>query len=235
MHTIAFDSIQINTPHFEACKERFERLIGGRPLYQSKDKCGFDLGNTVLSLHRDSGASRTHIAALTLASPGASHLQHPINNPLGLVLFASTGSENQRLRENHDLPGNGVHIDHLVLKTTDAELCIKTFQNQLGIRLALDQDKPEWGGRMLFFRAGKMTLEAIENATFKKHEFWGIALACDDLASHRKRLHDNGVYTSEIRDGRKPGTIVSTVKDDILALPVLLIEHLSNHDIGGKT
>ena len=37
------------------------------------------------------------------------------------------------------------------------------FNGELGIRLALDQDVPQWGGRMLFFRTGKLTLEVIAN------------------------------------------------------------------------
>ncbi|PKP76817.1 MAG: hypothetical protein CVT81_12815 [Alphaproteobacteria bacterium HGW-Alphaproteobacteria-3] len=44
--------------------------------------------------------------------------------------------------------------DHVVVMTPDAEACKTLFGDKLGIRLALDHTKPEWGVRQLFFRAG---------------------------------------------------------------------------------
>ena len=109
---------------------------------------------------------------------------------------------------------------------SDAEACIDLFRDQLGIRLALDKNVEAWGGRMLFFRGGKMTLEVIESSTDGQEEnvFWGVAYQCPSLAERVKVLQDAGVQVSALRDGRKPGTRVATLKSHDLGIPTLLIQ-----------
>ncbi len=125
-------------------------------------------------------------------------------------------------------------VDHLVLYSNDADACIATFaadpetsEPGLGLRLALDKRAPEWGGRMLFFRAGKFTLEVIQpNKPFAGADyFWGLALEVTQLESVHQRLSQAGVELSSVRTGRKPGTQVATVKSHQLGIPTLLIEH----------
>jgi len=115
----------------------------------------------------------------------------------------------------------------VVLHTSDADACIRLFGDEgLGLRLALDQMVPKWGGRMLFFRAGKLTLEVIQSldnpppADF----FWGLTFACADLETTLARLSANTVVHSPARDGRKPGTRVATLKSHNLGLPTLLLQ-----------
>ncbi len=118
-------------------------------------------------------------------------------------------------------------VDHIVVNTTDGDDIIRLFRDDLGIRLALDQTVEKWGGRMLYFRTGKFTIEVIdrqkEEQTDQPDSFWGIALQTPDLAATHARLVEAGVTISEVRTGRKPGTIVATPKSHTLGIPTLLI------------
>jgi len=117
--------------------------------------------------------------------------------------------------------------DHIVVMTSDAEACKKIFGEQLGIRLALDQSKPEWGVRQLFFRLGGVTLEIVEPLdTAKKPKadsFAGLAWRVPDMTSWRERLLGAGADVSDIRQGRKAGTQVATLKSFTHGVPTLLI------------
>ncbi|NIB43961.1 VOC family protein [Pseudomaricurvus alkylphenolicus] len=116
-------------------------------------------------------------------------------------------------------------VDHLVLYTSDADDCIRLF-GDLGMRLALDQTVPEWGGRMVFFRCGKLTLEIIEPGKGLKGAdyFWGIAYQAEDIEAVCARLSE--ATLSAVRDGRKPGTRVATLKSHHLGIPTLLVQQL---------
>ena len=85
---------------------------------------------------------------------------------------------------------------------------------------------PDWGGRMLFFRSGKLTLEIIESAEDHnvRDKFWGIAYQCANIDKTCERLAESGVQLSGIRAGRKAGTRVATVKSHCLGLPTLLVQ-----------
>jgi catechol 2,3-dioxygenase-like lactoylglutathione lyase family enzyme len=117
-------------------------------------------------------------------------------------------------------------VDHVVVKTQSADAAKTFYGDQLGIRLALEQDVPEWGGVQLFFRASSMSIEVIAtNKAPEEDELWGLALKTDDIEATHARLTENGVEISDIRDGRKPGTRVCTAKSHTLGVPTLLIEH----------
>ncbi|MEP5763140.1 MAG: VOC family protein [Halieaceae bacterium] len=121
-------------------------------------------------------------------------------------------------------------VDHIVLQTRDADDCIRLFgESGLGMRLALDQSVPEWGGRMLFFRCGKLTLEVIHNQEQppERDSLWGLTFLCPDLELTLATLDANGVEHSGLRAGRKPGTRVATVKSHDLGIPTLLLEPAS--------
>ena len=79
---------------------------------------------------------------------------------------------------------------------------------------------------MLFFRAGKLTLEVIESEGDAKsgNSFWGLAYQCQDLAGTIHTLGERGVAVSAMREGRKPGTLVATLKSHHLEIPTLLIQ-----------
>lgn len=117
--------------------------------------------------------------------------------------------------------------DHVVVMTSDAEACKKIFGEQLGLRLALDQSKPEWGVRQLFFRLGGVTLEIVEPLDASKKpaadSFAGLAWNVPDIAAWRERGLAGGADVSEVRPGRKEGTSVATLKNLTHAVPTLLI------------
>ena len=120
-------------------------------------------------------------------------------------------------------------VDHVVVQTKSAEAAKKFYGDQLGIRLALEQHVPDWGGTQLFFRTNSMSVEVL--ATEKAGDddrLWGLALKTEDIVATQKRLSDAGIAVSEVRDGRKPGTKVCTAKSHVLDVPTLLIEHPKN-------
>lgn len=219
-----FDQIQITVPDLDSARADYALLLDSRPANRTiegvAESC-FALANTVLTL-RQGAVETAEVAGLVLRDPDAGAALETRSNPLGLSVSVCDGSQSDALGERR----TSLAVDHLVLRTDSAQRCIDFFAEEMGIRLALDKTVPEWGGRMLFFRAGKMTLEVIESdkeAVAGSH-FWGIALQTDDLPALCQRLDNARVLHSEIRDGRKPGTRVATVKSHCLDLPTLLIE-----------
>ncbi|MAU62136.1 MAG: hypothetical protein CMI62_15560 [Parvibaculum sp.] len=117
--------------------------------------------------------------------------------------------------------------DHVVVMTPDAEGCRALFGDKLGIRLALDHTKPEWGVRQLFFRVGGLTIEVVEpldKAKAPKAEhFWGLAWKAENVGAVRDRLAAAGRDVSEVKPGRKEGTAVATIKPPTNGIPTILV------------
>ena len=120
-------------------------------------------------------------------------------------------------------------VDHIVVRTRSADAAKKFYGDQLGIRLALEQHVPDWGGTQLFFRASSMSIEVIASEKApEEDELWGLAFKTDTLEQTHQRLRAAGIAVSDIREGRKPGTRVCTIKSHTLDVPTLLIEHPSH-------
>lgn len=117
--------------------------------------------------------------------------------------------------------------DHVVVMTADADACKSLFGDKLGIRLALDHTKPEWGVRQLFFRAGGLTIEVVqpldEKRAPKADHFWGLAWKSDDVAAVAARLTAAGHDISEVKPGRKEGTLVASIKPPTNGIPTILV------------
>lgn len=234
----AFDRIVLAVPKLADAVEQFSALIGVPPVQDyspENPRAWWDLGNTALELRRDStgvagSSNAARIEAIVLRSTSASAADTPIENTLGLEVYICDGSATaSRLEQAPAAPPSSLRVDHLVLRTQDADACIALFALALGMRLALDKTVPEWGGRMLFFRTGKLTLEVIApeepGGRATQSAFWGIAYRHPDLTSLCTDLAARGVAVSEPREGRKPGTRVASVKSHALGIPTLLIEH----------
>jgi catechol 2,3-dioxygenase-like lactoylglutathione lyase family enzyme len=220
-----FERIAIDVPDLDLAIGDYRRLTGLEgvvPQLPGKGRVAwFGLGNTVVQLQvADCAAAR--ISALAFCADHAGARPGPVENGLQLDLLISDGRD-LSLPEGRQLATGDLVVDHLVLRTHEAEDCIALFRDRLGIRLALDRTVPEWGGRMLFFRAGKLTLEAIASEQVTRSAFWGIAYRCMDIEETAARLRDGGVALTDIREGRKPGTRVATVKSHCLDIPTLLI------------
>ena len=117
-------------------------------------------------------------------------------------------------------------VDHVVVTTQSSEAAKRFYGEQLGLRLALEQHVPDWGGTQLFFRSNAMSIEVIASEkSAPRDALWGLALKTDNIEMTHSRLRDSGVGVSEIRPGRKEGTLVCTVKSHTLDVPTLLISH----------
>ena len=119
-------------------------------------------------------------------------------------------------------------LDHVVINTNDPDGLISLYRDTYGIRLALDQTVEKWGGRMLFFRLNHTTLEVIGKEDDKEPQdsLWGLAWVVKDIAASYDRLISEGLEVTEVTDGRKPNTLVATVKSHTCNIPTLLIQHL---------
>lgn len=225
-----FDRIVFSVPNLPAAVEEYEHLFGRQPrvteLARGESAAQWALFNTVIELVQGE-ADSPRLQSIVFASPEASSEERPVTNSLGIDIRLCDGAASSAVRGKLTTEqGSGPAVDHLVLRTDDAPACIELFSGELGIRLALDKTVPEWGGRMLFFRAGKLTLEVIESDTdaASGSVIWGLAYQYPDLAEFVAQLAARGVETSAIRAGRKPGTLVSTLKSHNLKIPTLLIQ-----------
>lgn len=120
--------------------------------------------------------------------------------------------------------GPAPRVDHVVVVTGDPERAAANFGARLGLDLRLDRATGH-GFRGLFFRCGDAVVEVIVPGEPPEgpDAFGGLAWRVTDLVATRERLAAEGVELSEVREGRKPGTRVTTVRDPDLAIPTLLI------------
>ena len=226
----SFDRIVIAVPELEAAVSEYQTLLGAIfwlvPGNNSQPRAWLGLANVTLELRQQAVAQPT-IIALVFAGDAPPDTSIDVANALELPLSICDGVDTASFRQAQGESQNpSLSVDHIVLRTADADACIDLFSVGLGIRLALDKNAPQWGARMLFFRVGKLTLEVVEPAGEKpeRDHFWGIAYQCSDLSSTTQKLLERGVALSEARIGRKPGTKVATVKSHSLTIPTLLVE-----------
>ncbi len=120
-------------------------------------------------------------------------------------------------------------LDHVVIKTNDADSFIEIYKKNFEIRLALDKFVETWKRRILFFKLNKAIIEVIEekdkNET-PKDKLWGLAWEVEDIVEKKDELVANGIDSSEIKKGVKENTLVITVKSHTHNVPTLFIQHL---------
>jgi catechol 2,3-dioxygenase-like lactoylglutathione lyase family enzyme len=225
----AFDRIVIAVPDLSAAIADYGVILGGTfwPVCDDsgKSKAWLGLNNVVIEL-RELRVAQAAIAGIIFTDESAPVKQREVNNTRQVSVQICNGEKTTSFRQKHPHNQNfNIGVDHLVLRTSDAQACIQLFAVGLGLRLALDKNAPDWGGRMLFFRVGKLTLEVIESSDAEAgpDHFWGIAYRCADLSTTTARLKAEGVALSATRPGRKPATNVATIKSHALGLPTLLI------------
>jgi catechol 2,3-dioxygenase-like lactoylglutathione lyase family enzyme len=221
-----FDRISLAVPDVAQAAAQYQQLFGlpGYVPPGSPAVAWWDLSNTVIELV-EADVERPYIKAIIFNCPALAHDERSLPNSLGLEIRGCDGRATAQLRGRQELAAPaGLSVDHLVLRSNSAQRCLAFFEQELGMRLALDKTVPEWGGRMLFFRCGGLTLEVIESTRQPRNAFWGLAYQCRDLAQMVTDLHERGVAVSALREGRKPGTRVATVKSHCLDIPTLLLE-----------
>lgn len=141
-------------------------------------------------------------------------------------LAGTTGA--MRIDDAGDLDG----IDHVVVRSQEPDRAAALYGARLGLDLRLDRTLPRYRMRGQFFSCGSSVVEVVTQldergeplpAETKGDTFGGIAWRVPDVAGTRERLAALGVDVSEVREGRKPGTSVVTVRDEDLRVPTLLI------------
>lgn len=121
-------------------------------------------------------------------------------------------------------------LDHIVINTPNPDRAVANYCARLGFRFALDRTATQWNTRFLFFRIGDLTIEIVnrldkESDRDGDDKIWGVTWAVADLDAAHDRLQSAGREVSKIRDGRKPGSRVFTVRDGTLGVPTLFIDH----------
>jgi len=110
-------------------------------------------------------------------------------------------------------------IDHVVVRTANAEAAIALYGAKLDLDLRLDRSNPDWGSRLLFFRCGDAVVEigaGLDPAVSDEPDrLGGFAWRAPDPEQARERMLAAGLDVSELRKGRKPGTSVFTVRDAV--------------------
>jgi catechol 2,3-dioxygenase-like lactoylglutathione lyase family enzyme len=118
-------------------------------------------------------------------------------------------------------------LDHVVVRTPDPERAVALYGGRLGLDLRLDRTSAERGNRMLFFVAGDLVVEIVHDARkgvgAGRDRIFGLAWRANDIERAHARLVTGGVEVSEIREGRRPGTRVFTVKGRTAGVPTLVI------------
>ena len=146
----------------------------------------------------------------------------------GLFSFIIEHTDGELPSQNKTNPSNPNKLDHVVINTNDADGFINIYKDLFNIRLALDKVVEEWKSRMLFFRFNKTTIEVIEKKDDQEPQdkLWGLAWEVKSIEDAHKRLSDEGVDISSIKEGIKENTLVATIKSHTHNVPTLLIEHI---------
>ena len=141
------------------------------------------------------------------------------------LFFLEMAQQRPTSQPSGDAPIEG--LDHVVVATHQPERAAALYGARLGLDMALDRSKPEWG-RLMFFRCGDLVVEIVQrpgqNDPTKDDRVWGLSWRAGDLDATRARLVAAGVEVSEIRTGRKPGTRVMSLKSGTCGVPTLLLE-----------
>ena len=124
-------------------------------------------------------------------------------------------------------PASITAMDHVVVSTPDPERAAALYGARLGLDMALDRSHPDWG-RLMFFRCGDLIVEVTHRpgkpADVKHDRLRGMCWRVADIDATHARLTAAGVDVSEVRNGRKPGTRVMTVRNGTCGIPTLLVQ-----------
>lgn len=119
-----------------------------------------------------------------------------------------------------------VGLDHVVVRTPDPERAVALYGGRLGLDLRLDRVNAV-GSRLLFFVCGDLVVEISHDPAkgigTGQDRIFGFAWRAADIDRAHARMMAAGVSVSELRDGRRPGTRVFTVKSHTAGLPTLVI------------
>jgi catechol 2,3-dioxygenase-like lactoylglutathione lyase family enzyme len=136
---------------------------------------------------------------------------------------------NEKLARSKDTAPAAVSmLDHLVIATPDPDRTAALYGARLGLDMKLDRTIPAIGTRFLFFRTGGLVFEIIHRLKDGRGDgpdkIYGVSWRVADVEATRKRLQEAGLEVSEVREGRKPGTRVFTVRTRTFGVPTIVIQ-----------
>jgi len=118
-------------------------------------------------------------------------------------------------------------LDHVVITTEDSDRAAALYGARLGLDLALDRSHHDWG-QLMFFRCGDLIVEVVRRPVAggdSQHDrLWGLSWRVADIDATRARLITAGLDVSEVRNGRKPGTRIMTVRSGTCGIQTVLLE-----------
>ncbi|MEE4278446.1 MAG: glyoxalase [Halieaceae bacterium] len=121
-------------------------------------------------------------------------------------------------------------LDHAVITSAGAEGTAFLLGSQLGLDLRMDLSRPDWDARLLFFRCGDLIIEVFERLSAgaagdaARDRLYGLSWRVGNADEARRTLAAAGFDVSEVRQGRKPGTRVFTLRDRCAGVATLLLE-----------
>lgn len=141
------------------------------------------------------------------------------------MFFLELDGERPRAKPVADSPVIG--LDHVVVSTEDPERAAALYGARLGLDMALDRTHQDWG-QLMFFRCGDLIVEVVRRTVAggdADHDrLWGVTWRVADIDAARARLMTAGIEVSEVRNGRKPGTRVMSVRSGTCGVQTLLLE-----------
>ncbi|UQD77226.1 VOC family protein [Bradyrhizobium japonicum] len=144
----------------------------------------------------------------------------------GVRMFFLELAEERPLSAATDLaPIDG--LDHVVVTTEDSDRAAALYGARLGLDLALDRSHQDWG-QLMFFRCGDLIVEVVRRPVAggdSLHDrLWGLSWRVADIDATRARLLTAGLDVTEVRNGRKPGTRIMTVRNGTCGIQTVLLE-----------
>jgi len=118
-------------------------------------------------------------------------------------------------------------LDHVVINTPNPERAAAFYGARLGLDMRLDRSNEAWGTRLMFFRCGDTVVEVAhglkQGVADGPDAPWGLSWRVENVPAAQARMAGAGFDVSEVRQGRKPGTAVFTVRDAPAKVPTLVI------------
>ncbi|WGM38474.1 VOC family protein [Caulobacter sp. NIBR1757] len=117
-------------------------------------------------------------------------------------------------------------LDHVVVSTRHPNRAAALYGARLGLDFKLDRSNEAWGTRLMFFKIGDLVVEVAHQLKNEPNDdpdsLWGLTWRVPDVAAAHARIAQ-AFAVSEVREGRKPGTRVFTIKDAPAGIPTLII------------
>jgi catechol 2,3-dioxygenase-like lactoylglutathione lyase family enzyme len=141
------------------------------------------------------------------------------------MFFLELAGERPRSAAAGSAPIDG--LDHVVVTTEDSERAAALYGARLGLDLALDRTHQDWG-QLMFFRCGDLIVEVVRRPVAggdaNNDRLWGLSWRVADIDATRARMIAAGLDVSEIRNGRKPGTRIMTVRNGTCGIQTVLLQ-----------